>query len=536
MEGLVSSLTQGIMHREGIDTKMLRAHVLSIVICTFVALTVFLVYYLIKDYLECITLAVLSSMALRPLKAWTLCQVRELSVTQQYLPTLPQSYCLSALRWVAARGRTEHNTQMTARKWERLDGFWLMVLVFAVYLAVMKMKAKTALLVVIGLLVADMLVRFCIDLFSMCIKLSGWNSQSNAHKAEKCSSFLSLLILFLALLCSFSLAIALIIPTGLELRDQGSAVVGQVQGLGFNLTAEGVTEMVMKYVEEKGGLKAWTGFASFQKEGVNNTVIEYVDKLQGVPWVGQRLTETLLSWESRLIAFGVPVHNVVDFLIENINEVSFYALQIGWFLWSVLLSSATSIFSSFFDFIYCACLYLTLVFFLMTRESSILSSMLSIVPISEEMHTRIEKELSTNVVQVFATIIKVAITYSLCTYMLFDCLDLPFKHTASTFTGLVGFVQILDPWVVTLPWMCSLVLTGMYYRAAAVLGVEYFVLGYCYTDIYSRTVTGLNVTILTLASVFGLSNFGALGVLYGPLIAGLINVFMSQMRGLQAQA
>lgn len=521
------------MHREGIDTRMLRAHVLSIVICSFVALTIFLVYYLIKDYMECITLAVLSSMALRPLKAWTLSQVRELSITQQYLPTLPQSYCLSALRWLV-RGRNQRSTQVTETKWERMDGFWLMIIAFIVYIASMKAKPKTVLLVLAGLLIADMLVRFCIDLFSMCIKLSGWNSQSNAHKAEKCSSFLSLIILFLALLCSFSMAITLIIPTGLELRDQGSVVVEQVKGLGFNLTAEGVTEMIMKYVEEKGGLKAWTGFESFQKEGVNGTVIEYVDKLQGVPWVGQRLTETLLSWESQLIAYGVPVPNVVDFLIENINEISFYGLQIGWFLWSILLSSATSIFSSFFDFIYSACLYLTLVFFLMTTESSILSSILRIVPISEEMHNRIERELSTNVVQVFATIIKVAITYSLCTYMLFDILDLPFKHTASTFTGLVGFIQILDPWVISLPWICSLVISGLYYRAAMVLGVEYFVLGYCYKDIYSRTVTGLNVTILTLASVFGLSNFGVLGVLYGPLIAGLINVFMSLMQGLQA--
>ena len=529
------------LSKETIDSRMLKTNVLSIVIVAFVGLTVFLVYYMIKDYSECIMLAVLSSMALRPIKGWTLAKIQELSVSQPWFPTVARSWVCHSLRvlWGTVRGtRVPTDAEAPVKQWKSPDACWVSILTFAVYAGVVKLKPKTLVMILLVLLMADVVVRLAIDLFAIGTKMFGWGSAGKVHKAEACSSLLSLLILFCALFTTFALSVGLLIPTGLEIKDQSASVIAKVQGLGFNFTAESITLTVTKYLEQAGGLKSFVGIedsigAVFPAN--DTTVDAYVIKAQEIPMVGEQVKAGLLWVEGKLNTVGVPFHHVVEFVTDNINEISFYALQMSGVIWSVFISSATSLFSSFIDFVYCACLYLSLVFFLLTRESSVLFTILSIIPIGTEMQRKIEADLSTNVVQVFTTIIKVSITYTLSTYVLFDCLDLPLKHTAAVLTGLVGFVQILDPWMVTLPWVVSLMVSGMYTRGAVVLGVEYFVLGFFYTDIYSHTVTSLNVTILTLASVFGLSNFGVLGVLYGPLIAGLINVFIGAMKGLNTK-
>lgn len=132
----------------------------------------------------------------------------------------------------------------------------------------------------------------------------------------------------------------------------------------------------------------------------------------------------------------------------------------------------------------------------------------------------------------------VAIINGFIVGLMFFILGIPFVGLATVLSMFLGVIPLVGPSFVTLPTAALLILNGNWFPAIIILVVHFVVMSNI--DFFLRPYfidqeAKMNPIILAIATIGGLSAFGLVGLIYGPLIiivfSTCIEVYLKYVEG-----
>ena len=122
---------------------------------------------------------------------------------------------------------------------------------------------------------------------------------------------------------------------------------------------------------------------------------------------------------------------------------------------------------------------------------------------------------------IFTGIISVAVYY---------ILGIPNAILLGVFTGMIDFIPLIGPWIIQLLLFIWYIYLGQYQYAVVVLMSTYFFISFI-PEMYIRPrisgdAANMHPVIILAGAIGGLFAFGAIGVIIGPMVLGLIYVIL----------
>lgn len=502
-----------------VDYKLVRSMVLAFVICFITGYTGYLVISMIKDYLNVIMLALVSSLAMRPLKE-SLTSFFKFHFRSEMRFSFTR-HCLFGKIVGNLIGIREFNP--IRRMKERAgDLFNLVVITYVCYIALLKIKIGSLIIGGFVLAAADLIFRFKCDIVLMIIlKLKP------KRKTGALNSFISILVILLVLIVAIlaqSLAAGAVF---IEITEQGQIYIKELEKLMNSEMVDDYYNQVKDLIQEQDLTQTLSTLFEDANQDDDQTCSSYIEYLSSVPYIGNLAFGYAASIDYWMDYIGFSTGQLFalyNFYSERVNST---ALNVSVLMGTTLMNNLSAITYSVSSSINSFLFYMTMIFLLVSMKDSVIDKLIKAIPIDATTRKLIEETTIRSVLGLFKSIFKVSISHFLLTWMLYDLANLPFKYTMSSICALAGLFPLVSTWILHIPTIISLCVQRNFIQALVVLVYEWFVMDYIDSDIYVANMEHIDPSLITLAIAMGIYNYGVLGIIYGPLIAALAGLLYS---------
>lgn len=508
-----------IKESQVVDYKLVRSMVLAFVICFITGYTGYLVIGMIKDYMNVIMLALVSSLAMRPLKE-SLTSFFKFHFRSDQAFSFTRHCLFVKIMW-GVIGIREFNP--VRRLKERAgDLFNMVVVVFVCYIALLRVKTGTLVFGAFVLAAVDLVMRVKLDIIQSLIRKSKPKGNTGAL-----NSFISILVILLVLAV---VIIAQSIAAGavfLEITEQGQIYITEMEKLMNSEMVDDYYNQVKELIQEQDLSQTLSTIFEDANQDDDQTCSCYLEYLSSLPYIGGLAFKYATHVDNWLDYIGFSTGQLIalyNFYSERVNST---ALNVSVLLGSTLINKFSAITYSVSSSINSFLFYMTLIFLLVSMKQSIIDKLILAIPIDASTRKTIEESTIRSVLGLFKSLFKISISHFLLTWILYDLANLPFKYTLSSICALAGLFPIVSTWILHIPIIISLCVQGNFLVAIIVLVYEWFVMDYIDSDIYGANMKHIDPSLITLAIAMGIYNYGVLGIIYGPLIAALVGLLYS---------
>jgi predicted PurR-regulated permease PerM len=195
------------------------------------------------------------------------------------------------------------------------------------------------------------------------------------------------------------------------------------------------------------------------------------------------------------------VLEVLTSIVENVGEV---------------ISNGISLVSNII-------LFVSILYVLVSDKKSIFERMIGLLPLKPEDRVKIETDVVRSIFSIFKTLIHIAVCNAIISWMAFDFLHIKFKYTLAFATGAIGLFPLIPGYIFFIPIMIYLFLVARYFEGIVLGWVGFFILD-SVNEIIIETTSTMDSLMITNTIDFGLDNFGAKGVIYGPIIGQIVGL------------
>lgn len=214
--------------------------------------------------------------------------------------------------------------------------------------------------------------------------------------------------------------------------------------------------------------------------------------------------------------WGVEVPEFDPELVKTkITEIS---MQFSGYFTNAL-GSIVAILSDSVQFLVSFVTFLSFLYTMLSTKADWGSVVKSFSPFSHSDNEKLFVSLNRSVVSVFMSSILVALSHMLGTFIIFKCLGVDLALVLSVICGFTSVLPIVSSWIVWVPVAISLFFTGSYISGVVVVVSQVLLQGPVDSAIYSL-IPG-NAFLVSTSLAMGLYVFGTIGLVMGPLLAGI---------------
>jgi predicted PurR-regulated permease PerM len=480
-----------------IDYKIVRSVVLAIAICTGSLYTLFLSYLLFQDFFDIFSMALVTSLAIKPCKDWVHSYFLIVYETSESYPITKKSLSLNAYAIV---------------QWLLKINFIIQIgTVLSISLLLVKFPVSLLLLITLGVLIIDFLLRIIGDILlkiSKLLKLYDYKTFFDA-----------ILTIFLLAIIIISAIIFLTLALGsmvLEISEHGKSFFGWVfelfdeEGL-ESLKSNSYIQLIDKNIEEILGSLAKEIFIESEQCSV------FIESTMDLPVLNNLLFDTLVQIDELLVHLRISSHQILNFYFlnpGNFHEILWKTFSLGIRLFFGNMHGVAIAISTKLERVI---LYFTLVYILVKDKTTFIEKMLNMVPLENKIKYEILSDILSTISGITTSFLLGALVHYVATLGLYFALGLDLKYTFSVLSAVVGLFPFFGSWFVNLP-MTFWLLFRWDFRAIIVFTFEYFVVGYLDSFILTAQLGTYNPTLIGIVIVLGIYKFGIFGIFYGPVI------------------
>ena len=475
-----------------VDLRLVKSVILAVSFCAVCYWGAWLLFVLLQEYINVFVIAFVTSLAIHPLKEWIQYYFIIAYTSPSKFPFLPCTLFMNLpLIFNPKYG----------------------VLVFAIIsFIVYKSSISFSLFFIVSLLLLDLIVKSTLGFMIKCT--------STINIISKKQFFDTLLTIFLIV---FLIVIAAVLQTfvfgsiALELTHQGkslfnffSSIVDEDPWESFKLSP------YSKVLDENLG-EIWRNFTHVPTES-SAEYERYIDSGKELPVIGGIIAKTSKFLDFYLKDVGLSSGEVI-FLLDLSNKPDLLWKGLGYCI-KVLVGNLGGVAFGISNVLEKVILYFTLVYILVKDAGMLIEKAIGVIPLSQQMQTEISTDIKRTISGITISFILAASIHYIVTLATFSLLELEFKFLFSGLAASVGLFPYVGAWVVTLPMVIYLSVSGSL-KGLVLLFVEYFAINYLDGQVYTSQLGYFNQSMIGIVIVLGIYKFGFLGIFYGPLIMSL---------------
>lgn len=183
------------------------------------------------------------------------------------------------------------------------------------------------------------------------------------------------------------------------------------------------------------------------------------------------------------------------------------------------LGSVAAILSDSVQFIVSFVTFISFLYTFLSTDADWAAGIKSFSPFSSDDNEKLFKSLNKSVVSVFMSSILIALSHMVGTYVVFKIADIDLALVLSVICGFTSVLPIVSSWIVWVPVAIGLFFTGNYVTGGIVVVVQVLLQGPVDSAIYGL-IPG-NTFLVSTSLAMGLYVFGTIGLVMGPLLAGI---------------
>lgn len=453
-----------------------------------------MLYSLLQGFIDIFAIALVTSLAIRPVKDWIHAQFIIAYGSTSKFPMLQSTllfYLSSSLH--LCKNAT----------------FSLLFIPFISYLIY-----KSSVLFIIGLflivILADLILKilfgFIIKSFKL-LKLYEYDSFFDSVL----TIFLMITLIILALL----LQTAAIGSVVIELTEHGKTFFDWCSDFFDAELLDNLSESSYLAALERNFGDAWRNLTKQTLEEAE-MCSSYITSIKELPIVGDVMFNFLLDLEEWLSMFQLSTNHLAYVVLSVPQNFDL--------IWKIVSTTIKLLFSNIGGVAFTisailerVILYLTLVYILVKDQTSILEKCLNLIPLEKKIRFEILDDILSTISGISTSFLLAAFVHYGVTLWAYYILDLELKHTFAVLTAVVGLFPFFGAWFVNMP-MIIWKIARWDYSGLVLFFIEYFIVGQLDGMIYSAQLESYNPTLVGIVIVLGIYKFGTFGIFYGPLI------------------
>lgn len=475
-----------------VDLKLVKSIILAASFCAVCYWGVCLIFLLLQEYIDVFAIAFVTSLAIHPLKEWIQHYFIIAYSSTSYGPFLP--YCLII------------DIPLVFRP--KYGGVFVGVAAFIVY----KSSVSFFLFLVVALLTVDLVIKLALGIL---IRLTSFINIYN-----KTQIFDTILTIFLIV---FLLVIAAILQTfvfgsiALELTQKGKVLFDFFSSFVDEDPWETFKKSPYSQVLDDNLGEIWRNFTHVPEES-SEEYDRYVNSGKSLPIVGGIIERTSVFLDFYLKDIGLSSGEVIFLL--NLPQRPELLWKTFSYCFKTLFGNLGGVAFVISYALEKVILYFTLVYILVKDAGGLVEKAIGLIPLSQQMQIEISSDIKKTVSGITISFILAGSIHYIVTLISFSLLELEFKYLFSGLAASVGLFPYVGTWVVTLPMVIYLSLSGSA-KGIILLSIEYFVINYLDGEVYTSQLGYFNQSMIGIVIVLGIYKFGFLGIFYGPLIMSL---------------
>eukprot|EP00742_Colponemidia_sp_Colp-10_P013614 GILJ01015389.1.p1 GENE.GILJ01015389.1~~GILJ01015389.1.p1 ORF type:complete len:631 (+),score=61.89 GILJ01015389.1:66-1895(+) len=256
-----------------------------------------------------------------------------------------------------------------------------------------------------------------------------------------------------------------------------------------------ITGRVTSYIEKNGELQKL--FEDYSNSGIYLRVRAYIE-----------------SW-----GWDLPAIKVADIKAYLVDAVTYLGNHL-----SVIFGGAFNIMSNLSTLMFSLVTFITCLFYFLQMDDASRSEFSELSPFTPEDNKELISTLKQSIYRIFACSLSVGVLHCAVTYLAFVLCGFDMVLILSFISGFLAMLPLLSSWIVWVPATIGLFLSGQNSQAL-IMGAMHLVTNF-YVDGWIYSYIPGHSTVVGMSIILGLYVFGAIGVLMGPLLAGLtVTVF-----------
>lgn len=221
--------------------------------------------------------------------------------------------------------------------------------------------------------------------------------------------------------------------------------------------------------------------------------------------------------------------NEVDFDLEKLEEHALYLLKMIGNNVSVFFGSSMSILTNLSNIVVSFIIFSTTLFYIIFYKTLILEFISELSPFNNEEQTKIFDSFKISISKIILCSLIIGVTQFWTTWFSFWVTGLQLKYIFSAIASFLSIVPILSTWIIWVPAMIFHILNDQNLNAFIIallhLSNSYILNGYVQSYLPG------NPHYVGMSIALGLSSFGPIGVLVGPLLASLVFTIIEIYKG-----
>ncbi|MBN1786689.1 MAG: AI-2E family transporter [Candidatus Methanofastidiosa archaeon] len=234
--------------------------------------------------------------------------------------------------------------------------------------------------------------------------------------------------------------------------------------------------------------------------------------------------DALVEYVTKNVLFFIDFETLSQ---NTIDTIANKAIELGGLLYDYIIDLTFSIPVILFKLL----VAIVLSFYFLRDSQKIINRMCELAP--EDMRSRFTQLINSIDIVFQAVIVGYlfkAIFTGIISIAIYYALGIPNALLLGIFTGMIDFIPLIGPWIIEILLFIWYIYQGQYQYAVIVLVVTYFFISFI-PEMYIRPrisgeAANLHPVIILAGAIGGLFAFGAIGVIVGPMVLGIIFVIL----------
>jgi predicted PurR-regulated permease PerM len=466
--------------------------ILAISFCAVVYSALWLLVALLQEYIDIFAIALVTSLAMRPLKHSIHYYLVIGYSSDKKFPYLQYSL-LFKLPELFSSGTLGY------------------LVVFA-SMIIYKLSFSHFLFFSSSILFIDLIFKLFLGFF---IKLTSLIFQKKLVLLDTVLTFMLilLLVIILGMLQTFIFG-----SVAWELTQKGKVLIDFFVGLVDEDPLESFKSSPYSRVLNENFGDIWRNMTEVPVENAN-VIQGYINYGRGMPVVGGIVNSGVAIVDLYLSDLGLSAVGLL-YMLNSIPSKTEY-------IWKTVIFALKTVFGNIGGVAYKISylleriiLYFTLVSILVKGEGKVVEKAIGLVPLSKELQNEISADIVKTVAGITTSFVMAFLIHYVVTLATFLLLGLEFKFLFSALAAAVGFFPYFGAWVMTLPMIGYLLFNDLQ-KCLILFAVEYFLIGFLDSKVYTSQLGYFNESMIGIVIVLGIYKFGFFGIFYGPLIMAL---------------
>ena len=475
-----------------VDLKLVKSVILAVSFCAVCYWGAWLLFMLLQEYINVFAIAFVTSLAIHPLKEWILYYFLIAYTSPSKFPFLPFTLV----------------TNLPLIFNPKYGGPVFAIVSFIVY----KSSVSFSLFFIGSLVLLDLIVKTVLGLI-----IKGTSSLNIYNKKHFVDTLLTIFLIVLLIVIAAVLQTFVFGSIALELTQKGKSLFDFFSSVVDEDPWESFKQSPYSKVLDENLGEIWRNFTHVPTES-SAEYDRYIHSGKELPVIGGIIAKTSKFLDFYLKDVGLSSGEVI-FLLDITNKPDLLWKGLSYCI-KVLIGNLGGVAFGISNVLEKVILYFTLVYILAKDAGKLVEKAIGLIPLSKQMQIEISTDIRNTISGITISFVLAASIHYIVTLATFSLLELEFKFLFSGLAASVGLFPYVGAWVVTLPMVIFLSLSGSL-KGLILLSVEYFAINYLDGQVYTSQLGYFNQSMIGIVIVLGIYKFGFLGIFYGPLIMSL---------------